>query len=105
VGVNLQVLPQKSPEATLIVPFNFLSLLPNGQTISSAAVMATVWAGTDANPSAIISGAASPSGQIVNQNVVAGVAGNIYKLRCVAACSDGSTQVLVAYLAVVEDPL
>ncbi|MDE2106809.1 MAG: hypothetical protein KGL39_56865 [Patescibacteria group bacterium] len=104
-GVNLQVLPQKSPEATLIVPFNFLSLLPNGQTISSATVTASVWTGTDPSPSTILSGVATPSGQIVNQTVQAGVAGNIYKLRCAAVASDGSTQVLVAYLAVVEDPL
>jgi hypothetical protein len=102
---NLTILDQKSPEATIVAGFNFTSQLLNGQTISSATVTATVWTGTDPSPSAILSGVASVSGLIVNQSITAGVAGNVYKLRCAATASDGSVQVLYAYLAVVEDPL
>jgi hypothetical protein len=103
-GVNLQVLQQKAPAAVLQQPFYFLSLLPNGQTINSATVTCTVWAGTDTNPGAI-PGTPSISGQTVTIPLSGGVAGNIYKLQVNAACSDGSTQVLFGYLAVVEDPL
>lgn len=103
-GVNLQVLPQKAPGATLIVPFNFTSVLSNGQTISGATTVATVWSGTDTNPSAIV-GSTSPSGTVVNQTLTGGVAGNIYKVTVTATASDGSVQVLMGYLAVVADPL
>jgi hypothetical protein len=82
-----------------------LSLLPAGQTISGATVTATVWAGVDASPSSILSGLPTVSGQTVTQKLVGGVAGVIYKLRVAATASDGSVPVLVAYLAVVEDPL
>lgn len=102
---NLVVLDQKSPEATIIGGFNFSSLLTAGQTISSATVAASVWAGVDPTPSAILSGLPTVSGLVVSQKLTGGVAGVIYKLRVSAAASDGSTQILVGYLAVVEDPL
>lgn len=102
---NLVVLDQKSPEAAIIGGFDFSSLLATGQTISSATAVASVWAGVDANPSAILSGLPTVSGLVVSQKLTGGVAGVIYKLRVSAVASDGSTQVLVGYLAVVEDPL
>lgn len=102
---NLVVLDQKSPEATIIGGFDFSSLLSTGQTISSATAGVSVWAGVDATPSAILSGLPTVSGLVVSQKLTGGVAGVIYKLRVSAVASDGSTQVLVGYLAVVEDPL
>lgn len=83
--------------------YGFTFTLPVGVTISSASVAATVYSGTDASPSSIISGSASASGAIVTQNVTAGTAGVIYDLVCTAILSDGQTLQLGAYLAVLPN--
>lgn len=102
---NLVVLDQKSPQATVLAGFNFSSLLTAGQSISGATATASVWAGVDADPAAVLSGSPTVSGLIVTQGLTGGVAGVIYKVQIAATASDGSTPVLVGYLAVVEDQL
>jgi hypothetical protein len=102
---SLQVLPQKSPDERLIIPFNFVSEFSSGQTITGAQVTASVWAGTDTAPSAIISGTPTFGNGIVFQAFIGGVAGNIYKIEVIAAGSDASSAVIYGYLAVVADPL
>ena len=94
------ILPEKRSSETLLVPFNFLSALTVGTTISSASVTATVYSGTDASPSAIISGSATISGAIITQKIVAGTAGVTYLLAAAATTSDGQVLVLNAYLVV-----
>ena len=88
---------------TATVQFNFLARLAVGETISTAAVAASVYSGVDGSPSAIISGSASASGAIVSQNVTAGVAGVIYELTCTVTTSAGQTLQLVGLLPVTNE--
>lgn len=83
--------------------FDFTSALGTTETISTKILTAAVYSGTDANPSAIISGSASSSGSIVTQKVTAGTSGVIYALTCTVTTSLGQTLVLMAFLAVVPD--
>lgn len=80
--------------------FNFASNLAAGETISSASTTATVYSGTDASPSSIISGAASISGATVTQVITGGVAGVIYLLTCTATSSASQAMVREAFLVV-----
>lgn len=94
------VLQPKTPGDASNVTFDFISRLAAGETLSSASVACTVYSGTDANPSAMVSGAASVSGTKILQKIIAGTAGNVYQLVCTATTSAGMTLVLTAYLAV-----
>ena len=84
-------------------PFNFTSQLAVGETINSATVTASVYTGVDANPSSIISGAATISGAIVSQKLTGGVVGVIYELLCAAVTNLGQTIQLAGYLAIIPD--
>lgn len=86
---------------TVKVSFDFTSRLATGETISTKSVAATVWSGTDASPSAIISGSASNSGAVVTQVVTAGTEGVVYVLTCTITTSASQTLLLTAYLPVV----
>lgn len=86
---------------TAPVQFDFTSSLGATETISTQSVAASVYSGTDANPSAIISGAASASGKVVSQNITAGVSGVIYQLLCTITTSLGKTVQQSSYLSVV----
>lgn len=88
---------------TLSVVFDFISRLAISETISTQVVTAAVYSGTDASPSAIISGAATASGTQVTQSVTAGVLGVMYKLLCTITTSAGQTLSLSALLAIVPD--
>lgn len=84
------------------IGFNFLSLLPVGVTVSSAAITCAVETGTDASPSSLVSAAviASP---VVNVPLVAnaGVVGVIYRITVLATGSDGKKYSLEGLVAVV----
>jgi len=90
----------KTPTEQELFGFDFSRLLPSGVTISSAVVTATVIDGTDADPSAMISGSATISGSLVSQLVIGGVAGVTYCLKCAATFSDGQVPELHDDLAV-----
>ena len=81
---------------------DFSDLL-GSETISTQTVTATVYSGTDSNPSAIISGSASKSGSIVTQLITGGVAGVIYDVTWAITTSGGQTLKKSGYLAVVPD--
>lgn len=83
--------------------FDFISRLAVGETISTQVVAATVWSGTDSNPSAVISGSATASGTIVNQAITGGVVGVIYSLVCTITTSFSQTLKLATYMAVTTD--
>lgn len=87
--------------ATEIYTFPFASLLGQGVTISTAAVTAAVYSGTDASPSSIVSGSATISGTNVAQKITAGTEGVTYLLTCSITTSDGQTLQLIAYLPVI----
>jgi hypothetical protein len=90
----------KQAAATQSYPFNFISDLAVGETITGATVTALVWSGNDPTPSNLISGAATISGTVVSQKLTGGVAGNIYAVTCTATTSAGQTLIHSAYLVV-----
>lgn len=94
-------LPNKLSGETKNVTFDFTSDLASGETISTKAVAAAVYSGTDASPSSIISGAASSSGAVVTQTVTGGVTGVLYELTCTITTSASQTLKQVGLLAVV----
>ena len=98
-----QELQPKLSGDTASVTFDFTSRLGSGETISTSSVAASTYSGTDASPSAIISGSASASGAVVSQNITAGTAGVIYELLCTITTSAGQTLTMSAYLAVIPD--
>lgn len=102
--MNIRVeLPSKALLAVQTYKFDFTSLLAVGETISTQVCTATVYSGTDASPSSIISGAASSSGAVVSQLITGGTLGVLYELRCVITTSAGQTLVLAGYLAIIPD--
>ena len=79
---------------------DFVNRLVTGETISTATVTATVYRGTDPNPSAIVSGSASISTTKVSQLIIDGLEGVIYCLKCVITTSNSQTLHGVAHLYV-----
>jgi hypothetical protein len=84
--------------------FDFTSLLGSLETISTVTCAASVYSGTDASPSSIISGAASGTGtQIAQQNITGGVVGTIYEVKCTVSTSLFQTLVMTCFLPVIQD--
>jgi hypothetical protein len=98
---GLQPQDVKRPGETAPVTFDFTAQLGASETIATQAVVASVYSGVDANPSAIVSGAATASGKIVSQAITAGVSGVIYQLVCTITTSASKTLQKSSYLAVV----
>lgn len=101
---RVQFQPKKLAEAILL-PFDFISKLANGETISTKVVTSVVWSGVDASPSSMISGAASHSGSVVSQLITGGVAGVTYYLLCTITTSAGQTLQLAGFLVVLPTPV
>lgn len=88
----------KDPAEVLVLAFEFASLT---DTPSAPVVTVTRHAGAaDADPSAILSGAATVSSTKVLQKVAGGVADTDYLLRCQVDAPDGSRYVLAGVLPV-----
>lgn len=100
---NRADLPTKLVGSTKTYTFDFTSDLAVSETISTKTVAATVYSGTDASPSALISGSASSSGAIVSQVITGGVEGVLYELKCTITTSAGQTLVQAGYLVVTSD--
>jgi hypothetical protein len=96
------IFPTKLNSASIILSFDMISMLEVGETISGATVDAAVASGIDASPSAVISGSATITGQIVTQLVTGGVIGVTYILSCVITTSLGATKIMRGYLAVID---
>jgi hypothetical protein len=73
--------------------FRYTRLLPAGVTITAATFEISVEEGSDPAAAAMISGAASISGDKVTQLVIGGVEGVRYCLLCKADFSDGQEDV------------
>jgi len=97
------ILDPKRVSDVVKIPFDFISKLAVGETISTKVVTASVWSGVDANPSAIINGAATSSGTVVTQSITAGVLGVIYLLKCSITTSAAQTLSLAGLLTVIPD--
>lgn len=96
-------IPAKLVGETVLETFDFLSQLALGETLSTATVTAAVYSGTDASPSAIVSGSATISGTKVTQLITAGTLGVVYLLTCTVTTSLSQTLLLEAFLAVVPN--
>ena len=92
--------PPKTADETVLAVFDFLSLLGIGETLSSASVTASVYSGTDASPSSIISGSDTISGSQVRQLITAGEEGVTYLLTATALTSASQTLQLSGYLVI-----
>jgi hypothetical protein len=88
---------------TRLLAFDFGSLLASSETISTQSVAATVYTGTDASPSGVISGSATASGSVVSQKVTGGTAGNIYNLICTVTTSTSQTLKIAGLLAIIPE--
>mgnify|MGYP001559642657 CR=1 FL=1 len=97
------IIEGKGVNETRIETFDFTSRLSAAETISTASVSATVYSGTDATPSAVVSGSSTIAGQKVTQKLTGGTLGVIYKLVCTITTSLGQTLLLSAFLAIVPD--
>jgi hypothetical protein len=87
----------------LSATFDFSAYLDPAETIFTATVSASVYSGTDAAPSTLISGAAQVVDAQVIQSIVGGVLGVVYELLCSVVTSEGQTLERTKYLAVTPD--
>jgi hypothetical protein len=104
--MNRIVLPAKRTVDTVILPVGGLDMssqLQAGETISSVQVSVSVYSGTDPNPAAILSGAASVAGNIITQLFTGGVLGVIYEVLFEVFTSLGQTIGVPGYLAIIAD--
>jgi hypothetical protein len=93
--------PAKDPAETLVATFDYSLDLDAGETIATAATTCTLLAGTDSNPSAVLSGSPTIDAGMVLQPFTGGVDGAVYTLRCQATLTPtGRVLVLAATLPV-----
>jgi hypothetical protein len=90
--------PQSTPLAA-----RFIYELAVGETITSAASVATVYSGADTDPSAILDGDAVIIGSEVEQDIKNGVLGVVYEVACTATTNRGQILPLSTLIAVVQD--
>jgi hypothetical protein len=91
-------LSAKDPSEIITLTFDFAAL---AASVANPVLTVTRLSGTaDPTPQAILSGAAQVSGAQVLQQIVGGVAGTHYHLRCQVDTPDGSRYVLAADLPV-----
>ena len=96
-------LPPKPASSTESYVLDFTDAIPAGDSISTKVVTASVYSGTDASPSAIISGSASSSGTQVTQKLTGGTVGVIYQLTWTVVTAAGLTLKKLGFLAIVPD--
>jgi len=82
------VLRSKVVGEEVLVQINFLSRLAVGETLLTVDRTVVVASGVDANPSAMLSGAATISGTIVRQMIINGLPGVIYLLTVAVRTSN-----------------
>lgn len=90
----------KDPAEHLVATFHYLDELDDGETIVGAIPTCTLISGTDANPSALLSGDFIIAGGTVLQPMSGGSHEANYKLRCIATLSSGRVLVRAAILPV-----
>lgn len=100
--MSFTTFPAKHVSANILLPFDFISVLSSGETLTSAEVTISVHSGVDAAAASMISGAASITGFIVSQLVIDGEIGVIYLLNCAVTTSLGNSLIIRGYLAVID---
>lgn len=90
------ILDPKRASEKVNITFDFTSRMSASAGINTAVVTASVWSGVDANPSAIVNGAATLLSPQVIQSIQGGLAGVIYLLKCqVTTQAEAPSQTLV----------
>ena len=97
------VQPPKLLGETRAYVFDFRADMGAGVTISSTSTAASVYSGTDASPSSILSGSGAISGSSVTQKLTGGVLGVIYDVLVSATLSDGQVVQRASYIAIAPD--
>ena len=95
------VINAKTTSATEDAVFDFANQYVAGETVASGSVTAIVYSGTDATPSAVLSGAGVASGSKFTQKVTAGTEGVVYLLTCTTTSSSGKVRSLEGFLVIV----
>lgn len=99
-GQQIQVAKYVSED--LLLTWDFASQITVGETLLGATVSASVYSGTDATPSNIISGNESISGSVVTQKIIDGTAGVQYYVDCAVTTSLGQVLVIRSFLSVLS---
>jgi hypothetical protein len=92
----------KDPAEAIYYGVDFASLLAVGETISSATVSNRALVLTDAGSAAMLSGSPVIAGSVVTQKIIAGLAGNTYRIGFSVVTSVGQTFVEAGDLVVAE---
>lgn len=96
-------LPPKDASEEIIVSMGFAARLKVGETITAAATTVEVIEGTDATPSAILSGTADlSSAPVVAQKIIGGVLGVEYLIKILATTSAGRKIMGARSIAIVK---
>ena len=96
----LQMFSEKDPGETASYAMDFSPTLASGETISSSSVGVSTYSGTDASPSALLSGSSGVTGSLVQQALTGGSDGVTYRVRFVATTSASRVLVACGYLPV-----
>ena len=92
----------KDPSEVIFYGIDFSALLNTAETISSATASMRVLQGTDATPSAMLSGSPSISGGIVKHKIIGGVVGAVYLFGLSVITNAGQTFVESGPIKVLE---
>lgn len=97
------ILNGKKQGETITYEFDFISQLAVGETLTSATVVSQVYAGVDPAPGAMVTGAATIRGTLVDQGITGGVSGVTYALTCIGITSRNQTIELNGFIVIDED--
>lgn len=102
--MNQIIFPAKSVSELQPYTVNFSDRLQFGEAINGASVVVSVFTGTDASPSSMLSGVASydASGNIT-QSLTGGISGVVYNIVYICTGTGSHNYVKVGQLAVVSD--
>jgi hypothetical protein len=92
----------KDPSETIYYGVDFNPLLDAGETVSSATASIRVLSGTDATPSAMLSGSVVINAGVVSQLIIGGVVGCVYQFSLSAVTSGGQTFIESAPIRIID---
>lgn len=101
--MSTQIFESKLVDETISLTFNFGSRLSAGETISAGGCAVEVFSGVDANPSALLSGAATLDGEDIIQQITGGLEGVVYLISCQADTSDNNVLINQGKVAVLSN--
>ena len=92
----------KDPTEAIYYGIDCAALLGTGETVSSTTPSIRALTFADASEASMLSGAAVIDGSVVKQKIIAGLAGNTYRLGFAVVTSLGQTFVEAADIKVLE---